>query len=280
MHDGGDSSSKCASHCASKPDIESVYFGIRRTSKTQFKCKCFDGSDKSLVAGLSFHKWNDVRDMLDCAPIVEDYMKGLDAASALNKFLTNSTSELPNMSSMDEGEEVNICNPDRTVNIATLYLAHHLGLSVSGIIQDYAWDASLTHVFPNSTPMEVYIPESLEAFPNLEQAFWTIISHYTEKTEGGLRYGKDRNWCHYYGAAVNDHCLKTVQDVGCEDLDTYASKNNHCKLVYQNLVEVCHRVLSRDTALTEYKAQNHQKYWCLNQRYINKELSPYVVYRR
>lgn len=279
VYDGSDSSSYCSAHCSSTvSEINRVYYAIRRIDIRQFKCKCLDGSDKSFVAGKNLDRWTDARYIMDCTPVADEYMKGLDSATDLNDFLKVGKSELPNKNSMDEGEEPNICNPLRTVNIATLYLAHHLGLSVSKIINDYAWDSTKTHVFP-SPGLEVFIPHELTDFPNLEQAYWTIISHYTKDTEPAMRYGKDRMWCIYYGVAVYDHCMKTVTEAGCENLVQSNLRRDHCRMIHKNYTEVCHRVRSLDTTEPEYRIQSTERYWCQNKEFIESELSLYVLYR-
>ena len=250
---------------------------------SKFKCKCLDGSYKSIIASPKTSSQDDARISINCTPVVDEYMKGLESASNLIDFLAVNKVELKNVISMDEGEEPNICNPLRIVNIATLYLAHHLGLSVDSVRNNYAWDSSKAHVFPNHTtqgPEQIFIPADLADFPNLEQAYWTILSQYTSYSEPYLRRGKDRMWCVYYGIAVMDHCVKMVTQADCSLLKKANIRRDHCRMVWRNFTEVCHRVRSLNTTAWEYKIQSTERFWCLPKSYLDSGLSLYVLYRR
>ena len=116
-----------------------------------------------------------------------------DSDPALKAFLS-STQELKNSKSADNGALSNVCNPQRSVNVATVYLAKALGLNVGSLVDSYTYDWAASHSFPmNGTagPSETFEPTGDEA-----QAYWTLLDQYTTETEPGLRAGKGRNWCH------------------------------------------------------------------------------------
>ena len=53
---------------------------------------------------------------------------------------------------------------------------------------DYTYDLDKTYVYPNSSVDQVvYPPDQLANFPNLEQAYWTLVSQYTSSTEENMR---------------------------------------------------------------------------------------------
>ena len=78
----------------------------------------------------------------------------------------------------DTQQRPNLCNPERHVDITTLYLARALDLSVSNIITNFVFDEVKTYDFPNHTtdgPYDIYPPVNLTAFQNLEQTYWTLL---------------------------------------------------------------------------------------------------------
>ena len=107
----------------------------------------------------------------------------------LNNFLINNKTSLWTTL----GQETNllwknICNVERVVDIATLYLAKFLGLSVSTIIDDFAYDPNKNYVYPNSSVGQtVYPPVNVVDMPGLPQVYWTIISQYTSTNEKTIR---------------------------------------------------------------------------------------------
>ena len=141
----------------------------------------------------------------------------------------------------------NICNADRVVNIATVYLAQALGVSLSTIIESYTFVATASHVFPNSltNPIPVYIPDSEPDFPDLEQIYWSILDQFTSASEPGIREDKSPLWCWYVGLAVSDHCTSIKNSKSCAD--------NNCQDIWKYFVEACHRVRSINTASGDYK---------------------------
>ena len=137
---------------------------------------------------------------------METETKGnFDTDSALKAFLS-STQELKNSKSADSGAVSNVCNPQRSVNVATVYLAKALGLNVASLVDGYTYNWAVVHSFPmNSTagPSETFEPTGDEV-----QAYWTVLDQYTSETEPKMRAGKGRNWCHHQGIGVHSHCLQ------------------------------------------------------------------------
>ena len=128
-----------------------------------------------------------------------------DSDSALKTFLS-STLELKNSKSTDNGSVSNVCNPQRSINVATVYMAKALGLDVRSLVDSYTYNWAASHTFPLNTtagPSETFEPTGDEV-----QAYWTLVDQYTAETEPGLRAGKGRNWCHHQGIGVHSHCLQ------------------------------------------------------------------------
>ena len=103
-------------------------------------------------------------------------------------------------------------------------------------------------------PKATYIPENEPAFPNLEQAFWTILNQYTPATEINIRRDKSNLWCWYVGKAVMDHCLKFKSSQSCDE--------NVCKDVWKYFVETCHRVRSINP-IGDYQVGENVNRWCM-----------------
>ena len=105
----------------------------------------------------------------------------------MNSFLTDKTGLWTTTGRYTSNFYKNICNENRVINIATLYLAKFFGLSVSSVINDFTYDASQT-VYPNSSvDQTIYPPVNVPGMPKLPQAYWTIVAHYTSATEPTLR---------------------------------------------------------------------------------------------
>ena len=171
----------------------------------------------------------------------------------------------------------NICNADRVVNIATLYLAQVLGISLTTIIEDYTYVAAAIHVFPNDLkkPIPVYIPDNEPGFPDLEQIYWTIMDQFTRASEPSIRKDKSPLWCWYVGYAAFDHCTKTKNSEACAE--------DNCLDIWKYFVEACHRVRSINTATGDYSIMSDYKPWryCLyiphqdyKLYYISRKWSP------
>ena len=150
----------------------------------------------------------------------------------------------------------NLCNPLRLVDITTLYLARALDLSVSNIVTNFMFDEGKTYNFPNHTadgPYEIYPPEGLIDFVNLEQTYWTIISQYTEDTEPPMRTRERKDkWCWIQGKGLHDHCEATKATLTCPGTSVLS-----CDDVWKYFVEACHRVHSLNTSIEPYLMDGH-----------------------
>ena len=171
----------------------------------KFHCKCFTKESKTIIGEVdtAHHPYKHV----DCDIVKEPYMDSFDADTNLITFL-GSTLGLKTSLGQDNDiqERPNICNQNRVVNIATLYLAQSLGLSTLTLVETYTYVTSATHVFPmpkKGGPKNTYIPDNLPDFPDLEQAFWTILNQYTPATEINIRRDKSNLWCWYVGNLVH-----------------------------------------------------------------------------
>ena len=175
----------------------------------------------------------------------------------------------------DTEQRSNICNPDRVIDMVTLYLAQALGLDTANIKDNFVYEKTKTYVFPDSLysgPAETFPPNSsLTDFPNLEQTYWTIISQYTTSSEPGLRSGKSDEWCWLLGKGLHDHCLVTSGSMNCTT-DT-------CDSVWSNFIEACHRVRSIDTSQSGFEVCDWctPDYPCLYKTYNQQDV--YQLYR-
>ena len=108
-------------------------------------------------------------------------------------FLQTSTLSLKTTEGQmnDSLQRSNICNPDRIIDIVTLYLARSLGLNTADIKENFVFEKTKTYEFPDSLasgPYEIFPPNSsLTDFPDLEQTYWSILSQYSPITEPSIR---------------------------------------------------------------------------------------------
>ena len=133
---------------------------------------------------------------IQCPAGTDVHKAAFQSASNLMSFLTTSTLSLPTTEGQDNDtqQRSNICNPVRTVDIVTLYLAKALSLNTANIINNFVFDVNQTYVFPlNNThgppslDLHTQIYTFIESyFPNLKQAYWTILSHYTTRQTSPL----------------------------------------------------------------------------------------------
>ena len=170
-------------------------------------------------------------------------------------FLTASTLSLKKKTggqANDTQQRKNICNPDRKVDITTLYLARSLGLSVSNIVTKFKFDESLSYTFPNHStkgPQTIYPPDNEAAFPNLEQTYWTIISQYTSNTEPSMRTRhRAEKWCWIAARGLYDHCEETKSGASCPS----GTPDTLCDEIWEYFAEACHRVHSLNPAHSKY----------------------------
>ena len=184
-------------------------------------------------------------------PLKDDFQ----ADSGLVDFLTQSTLSLQKKvggQNNDTDQRKNICNPDRQIDITTVYLARALGLTVSTIVANFIFDESRDYVFPGNAS-EIFPPVNITQYWNLEQTYWTIISQYTAATEPLMRLRHRSNkWCWTVGKGMYDHCEETKQAASCSNGAT-GTPHNHCRTIWKFFVEACHRVHSISTSQDPYK---------------------------
>ena len=192
-------------------------------------------------------------------------------------FLKTSTLSLKtNEGQMNDSlQRSNICNPDRIIDIVTLYLARTLGLNTADIKENFVFEKTKTYEFPDSLasgPYEIFPPNSsLTDFPDLEQTYWSILSQFSPTTEPSIRADKSPEWCWLVGRGLHDHCLLTSDSLNCS--------LNTCDTIWSNFVEACHRVRSLDTSTSAYEMCGwcNPNTPCLYRTYNQADL--YSVYR-
>ena len=128
---------------------------------------------------------------IQCPAATDVHKAAFQSDSNLMSFLKTSTLSLATTEGQDDDtqQRSNICNPDRTVDIVTLYLAKALGLSTANIINNFVYDVNQTYVFPlNNTHGPASLDQNTQIytflesyFPNLKQTYWTILSYYTTR---------------------------------------------------------------------------------------------------
>ena len=126
---------------------------------------------------------------IKCPEETNVYKDLLTDDTDLNNFLTDNKTGLWTTAGQDTNAVLkNICNLDRVVNIATLYLAKFLGISISKIMDDFTYDPNQNYVYPNSSNGQtVYPPVDVAGMPDLPQVYWTIVSQYTSANEKSIR---------------------------------------------------------------------------------------------
>ena len=166
-----DATKTCRNSCSGKE-----FYAIRRKSNDKFVCKCLDKSSTAITAQS---KDTTTIESIKCPEETNVYKDLFTADLELKSFLTNDTRSLWTTSGQDADmqQRNNLCNPDRTINIITLYLASLLGLSVANIMDTFVYNPAMNYTFPSFG--DSYPPVNEPDFPNLEQAFWTIAEQYT-----------------------------------------------------------------------------------------------------
>ena len=117
LHQGGAfEHDRCAS-----PGTNS-FSALRLLKESKYKCKCVD-LDFSSVILENKDNVNPLTD-LSCPEATDEYKTAFQADSGLMSFLTSSLSLWTNEGQQEDSQgRKNICNPDRLVDIVTLYLA-------------------------------------------------------------------------------------------------------------------------------------------------------------
>ena len=249
------------SSCKDKCSSPNVFYGIRRDMDNQFKCKCFERGMTDLIAEVNgghnpiYH--------VNCAPIIQPHRTSFEDDTSLTEFLEVSTVSFKTSLGQDNDTQLrpNVCNPSRVVNIATLYLAKLLGVNLDTIITTFTYVHNKVYVFPNNdeNPITTYPPQNLPNFPNLEQAYWTILSYFTPLTEPQIRNNKSPLWCWYVGRAVWDHCTNTQRNKCSVDI---------CPDVWKYFLEGCHRLRSINP-VGIYAYSTNPNRWCAGQNARN-----------
>ena len=250
------------------------FYGVRRNTNSQFKCRCFD-RDSGVLVGQD-HLNHDPKKKPDCDVAAKVYQDLFAADSSLNSFITESSLSLTTTDGQveDPSGRPNLCiDSDLSrINIAPLYLAKALGLSVSNLINNYVYDTNVSsHVYPNSS-QTIYPPTQadLTDFPLLDQAYWTIVLQYTPYSERNLRKDKSTHWCWWVGQGLMWHCKEAKKDI---------CNNILCNDIHKPMLETCHRVRGLDTSTSsDYKYHPATKKWCLNTLYSNGGYADITLY--
>ena len=206
---------------------------------------------------------------LQCPAATDQHKAAFAGDSGLTSFLTASSLSLWTTEGRanDSQQRVNLCNPDRTIDVVTLYLATALGLDTSDLMTNFVYEKTRTYVYPNSSsgPSEIFPPDSgLTGFPGLTQTYWTIVAQYTAGSEPTLRSGRSAGWCWIQGKGLHDHCTVTTNTNNCSV--------NSCTNIWRNFIEACHRVRGLDSSLPQYRTCcNHNKP-CASKSYPGVEL--------
>ena len=237
--------SSCSSRCSS-PGTNS-FSALRLVAEGKYKCKCVDLTFTSVV--LENKDSGDPMTELSCPEATEEFKTAFQGDSGLTSFLASNLSLTTNEGQLEDSQgRQNLCNPDRLVDIVTLYLAQALGLDTADMKTNFVYEKTKTYIYPNSSlgPSEIFPADSnLTTFPGLEQTYWSIISQYTASTESGLRSGRSASWCWILGKGLHDPCLATKTSETCS--------LNNCYNIWKYFLEACHRVRSLDPTLPQYR---------------------------
>ena len=256
--------SSCSSRCSS-PGTNS-FSALRILKDRQYKCKCVDLAFSAVV----LENKDNVNPLTDltCPEATDEFKTAFQADSGLMSFLTSSLGLMTDEGQQEDGQaRKNLCNPDRLVDIVTLYLAQALGLDTADMKTNFVFEKTKTYIYPNSTsgPAEIFPPDSnLTAFPGLEQTYWSIISQYTASTEAGLRSGRSAGWCWVLGKGLHDHCSAVRTSENCS--------LNNCDNIWRYFLEACHRVRSLDPSLPQYKTCCNPDKACASTSYPGVQL--------
>ena len=163
----------CTYQCNGADQNGRVYFAARRLKSNYYKCKCLS-RDLSVILGNVENQTSNplFSTICDTGPQVAL----ADANTALLEYLTTSTDELKTPAVPSNTTIINICNANRTINVITVYMAYFLGLNINTIVNSYVYYPTVTYTYPNKYFQNTQIPNKLTNFPNLEQAFWTIVN--------------------------------------------------------------------------------------------------------
>ena len=256
--------STCSNRCSS-PGTKS-FSAIRILKDSQYKCQCVDLSLSSVL----LENKDNVNPLTDltCPEATDEFKTAFQGDTDLMSFLTSKLSLLTNEGQEEDSHDrKNLCNPERLVDVVTMYLAQALGLDTANLKTNFVYDKTKTQVYPNSTsgPSQIFPPDSnLTSFPGLEQTYWTILSQYTAATEPGLRSDRSGQWCWILGKALHDHCSAVRTANNCAQ--------NNCYNIWKYFLEACHRVRSLDPSLPQYKTCCNPSKICASTSYPGVQL--------
>jgi len=163
----------CTYQCNGADQNGRVYFAARRLKSNYYKCKCLSRDLSVILGNVEKQTSNPLFSTIcDTGPQVAL----ADANTALLEYLTTSTNELKTPAVPSNTTIINICNANRTINVITVYMAYFLGLNINTIVNSYVYYPTVTYTYPNKYFQNTQIPNKLTNFPNLEQAFWTIVN--------------------------------------------------------------------------------------------------------
>jgi hypothetical protein len=162
-----------------------------------YNCVCLNRDISQIAGGLdiTIPEAGNPLTTHDCS--FDTQLGTLNNNAVLMDFLKNSYSELKTPFNNSNGEFVNICNNNRTVNVITLYLAAFLGreINMAAIVDSFVYNPPYLYPKYIYNPVTPTPPVNVANYPNIEQAYWTIATQYTVYNEYILRSGKDSNWC-------------------------------------------------------------------------------------
>ena len=254
--------SSCSSRCSS-PGTNS-FSALRLVAEGKYKCKCVDLTFSSVV--LENKDSGDPMTELSCPEATEEFKTAFQGDSGLTSFLASNLSLTTNEGQLEDSQgRQNLCNPERLVDIVTLYLAQALGLDTADIKANFVYEKTKAYVYPDTSRSEIFPPDSnLTTFPGLEQTYWTIVSQFTASTEPGLRSGRSAQWCWVLGKGLHDHCSAARAGLSCS--------LNNCYNIWKYFIEACHRVRSLDPSLPQYRTCCNPNKPCASTSYPGVQL--------
>ena len=121
-------------------------------------------------------------------------------------------------------------------------MLHFLKLSVEDFITNFVYDASNNFEYPEGYNNDKE-PRALVDYPNLEQAFWSIIEQYDNNTIHSMSGHNTRkvSWCREVVYKMSLHCKKYSDSLDCGNKDTFCGE-----VVAPFLYELCIRLMKEE----------------------------------
>lgn len=180
-----------------------MYFAFHKIANNVYGCHCLSKNMENILGSVNNGNTPDPSTHVRCTEdLKQKNVLNVNANLALVQFLTNETMELSNTASMDTSELINLCNPKRVVNIITLYMIHFLGLNTTAFINGYVYNTREPFIYP-AKYKNTQAPVNLTNYPNLEQAFWSVVQQYTLATETKLRKGLIQTYFYMFIISAN-----------------------------------------------------------------------------